>query len=265
MPLRDWDDFVAWPHHEDDLVSWTAIDQTELNPTLPDPPPATGDGSSPEPDSDHTGSEPAAPVPSPGTEVEETVAKGDDGFCVGTEEDDSLYAGPRDDMVDGLAGNDVLDGGAGDDFISAGAGDDVLAGGNGDDMLLGAEGNDRLEGGAGDDDLGGDGGNDVLVGGAGSDLFSFDLVSTDQPGVDTVVDFVRGDDLVWIMGDQVGFERLDDNGDGVLDGADSSVSVTDEGLTLSLVWLQSTLRDPGAITFLGIGQLDQGDILFAQV
>ncbi len=97
-------------------------------------------------------------------------------------------------------------------------------------MLLGQGGNDVLDGGDGDDDVGGDGGDDRLTGGRGSDIFSFDLMATGSPGVDTITDFARGEDLIWIMGSGAQWLALDSDGSGTLDDGDLAVSVDGEGL-----------------------------------
>ena len=65
-------------------------------------------------------------------------------LIVGTNMDDSPYAAPWENFIDGtngsdhmfgLAGNDILNGGKGNDFLFGGSGNDILNGGNGDDVL----------------------------------------------------------------------------------------------------------------------------------
>ncbi|WP_422450650.1 calcium-binding protein [Endozoicomonas sp. ALB091] len=105
----------------------------------------------------------------------------------GTSGDDTIYAHPDNDSVDGLEGNDViygregndtlsgsggndqLYGEAGNDLLDGGLGDDTLIGGTGADTLQGQDGQDNLQGEEGDDILRGGNHNDQLLGGAGQD------------------------------------------------------------------------------------------------
>ena len=88
------------------------------------------------------------------------------------EDDDALFGGAGDDLLDGSAGHDALYGGAGADTLSGGSGHDTLAGGTGNDTLSGGRENDMLYGEAGDDSLNGGSGDDMLDGGAGQDTLS---------------------------------------------------------------------------------------------
>lgn len=85
------------------------------------------------------------------------------------EDDDTLFGGEGDDLLDGSAGHDTLAGGAGNDILSGGSGLDTLLGGVGDDTLSGGREKDALFGEAGDDELNGGSGDDTLDGGAGAD------------------------------------------------------------------------------------------------
>ncbi|MGI9273667.1 MAG: calcium-binding protein, partial [Endozoicomonas sp.] len=87
----------------------------------------------------------------------------------GTELDNHLVGGHKNDTLKGLGGNDRLEGEDGDDTLLGGTGNDLLEGGAGNDSLSGGEGEDRLLGGDGDDVLSGNSGNDRLYGGAGND------------------------------------------------------------------------------------------------
>lgn len=87
-----------------------------------------------------------------------------------------------------------INGGGGNDNISAGGGNDFVWGGTGADRLNGGAGNDFLSGGDGDDILIGGLGNDTLVGGPGHDTFVF--LNTGAGNVDTIADFVVGEDTV---------------------------------------------------------------------
>jgi len=101
------------------------------------------------------------------------------------------------DSLTGTPGDDVLSGGNGKDSLLGGAGNDVLSGGNGKDSLMGEAGNDQLTGGKGKDSLIGGEGNDTLSGGKGNDLFGL----ADTNGVDQIIDFEQGKDLIGLMGD----------------------------------------------------------------
>jgi Ca2+-binding RTX toxin-like protein len=135
---------------------------------------------------------------------------------------DTVLAGDGNDLVVGAGtsrlsgsggaalarddGADFLDGGRGNDTLRGGGGNDSLFGGSGDDLLEGEWGNDSLSGGSGNDVLRGGLGADVLRGGAGEDVFVFGFTSAPfafglDAGLgsrarDTVVDFVRGEDLL---------------------------------------------------------------------
>jgi Ca2+-binding RTX toxin-like protein len=83
------------------------------------------------------------------------------------------------------------------DNVSGGNGIDILNGGAGGDKLSGGDGNDSLIGGAGDDLLVGGAGNDTLTGGAGGDRFVLVAVNN---GIDTIVDFMDGEDRIGLSG-----------------------------------------------------------------
>jgi Ca2+-binding RTX toxin-like protein len=98
--------------------------------------------------------------------------------CVGTNKDDIIYGGLR-EQVFALNGNDMiygsldgqLYGGKNDDIILVGAGHNLADGGPGDDTLLGGAGNDLLTGGSGNDKLFAGVGDSVLDGGKGANHF----------------------------------------------------------------------------------------------
>jgi len=146
------------------------------------------------------------------------VSSADQGDVVsGLGGDDMLFGGSGDDTLDGGAGADFLYGGPGTDTASygsalAGVSLDLLTGvGTGDaqgdifssiesflgssfnDTLQGNAGANVLSGGAGNDTIRGLGGNDTLAGGNGADQF---VLSAPSDGVDTIVDFVAGADLL---------------------------------------------------------------------
>jgi 2',3'-cyclic-nucleotide 2'-phosphodiesterase (5'-nucleotidase family) len=92
-----------------------------------------------------------------------------------------------DDVINGQGGDDIIYGVGGNNILRGGEGNDRLYGGAGNDILVGGEGNDWLDGGAGDD---------ILIGGEGRDIF----VIAPRPGVDTIVDFEDGIDLIGLSG-----------------------------------------------------------------
>jgi Ca2+-binding RTX toxin-like protein len=101
----------------------------------------------------------------------------------GTDEEDELIGENGTNNLLGLGGNDMLTGGSGADMLDGGDGNDTLAGDRGNDTLDGGDGNDTLVGGQGADQL---------LGGDGSDTFVFEK----SPGIDTIVDFLHGIDII---------------------------------------------------------------------
>ena len=83
--------------------------------------------------------------------------------------------------------------------------DNWLTGNSGNNILVGGLGRDRLNGGAGNDTLTGSQGNDILEGGAGADVF----VVSPGDGVDRVLDFELGVDLIDITSTGLTFANLD--------------------------------------------------------
>ena len=124
---------------------------------------------------------------------------------------DALFGGKGADSLRGSRGADSLAGEAGKDQLTGGTHNDTLRGGAGDDVLRGSRQHDLLLGDAGNDTLNGGIGDDVLAGGPGADVFVFDQqggigVSIIDPlaslslssGQDTVLDFVPGEDRLWV-------------------------------------------------------------------
>ena len=103
---------------------------------------------------------------------------------------DGIVGGPGHDILTGGGGNDGIGGGPGTDFIIGNQGDDWLEGGPDADIIWGGNGNDVIIGGPGDDTIYGGTGDDILFGGPGRDTFVF---NSNQPGVDTIMDFEYGD------------------------------------------------------------------------
>ncbi|HJU70315.1 MAG TPA: DUF4214 domain-containing protein [Paucimonas sp.] len=111
---------------------------------------------------------------------------------LGTQNDDDITGGNKDDTLSGNAGDDIIRGGLGNDTISGGAGNDDLQGG------VGA---DTIDAGAGDDLVYGGVGADVLTGGTGVDTFKYVAVAeSNGDGADTITDFATGTDKISIEG-----------------------------------------------------------------
>jgi len=79
--------------------------------------------------------------------------------------------------------------------------DNILDGGDGPDRLIGKGGNDTLIGGDRGDVFVGGRGVDVLTGGKGPDKFRFNSL---QDGIDTILDFESGKDLILVKGSKFG-------------------------------------------------------------
>ena len=154
---------------------------------------------------------------------------GDDRIA-GEAGNDVLNGGSQDDDIEGDKGRDTIDGGVGIDILGGGAGNDKASGGEGSDTLYGDSGNDRLDGaagvdelygGSGDDTLTGGGDRDALFGGSGDDQFRF---TSPAGGVDQILDFTRGDDLLVFKAS--GFDGLGADFDLVVGNAPTSDSGT---------------------------------------
>jgi Ca2+-binding RTX toxin-like protein len=153
----------------------------------------------------------------------------------GGEGEDEIYGDEGNDQLIGGAGNDSLDGGAGSDKMAGGAGDDAYfvdakkdsitetaENGTADavissvDYTLGkyveilflygdtgltGKGNaadNDIVGSDNDDALYGKGGNDLIEGGGGNDCFYFDVKPDASTNVDDIVDFVSGEDALYL-------------------------------------------------------------------
>ena len=201
-----------------------------------------------------------------GTYIEHYIAGSGDDLVIGNDGynllqgaygDDTLMGGAGDDVLEGGPGADRLDGGEGNDISSyfwsdagvrvdlstgtAAGGEargdslndiealqgsvhgDTLTGDGGDNTLWGREGDDVLSGGGGEDLLDGGPGNDLLRGGPGDDAFFFEGPS----GEDTVLDFVDGEDILWLPGLSFGELELATSGrDVTITSADGHLHIT---------------------------------------
>ena len=103
--------------------------------------------------------------------------------CIGTDDDDIIYAGIREqvfaedgnDIVYGGGLSDQVYGGNDDDLLIAGPGKTLIDGGPDDDVLLAGLGNALLAGGSGNDKLFGGTGTAVMYGGKGANHFECPL------------------------------------------------------------------------------------------
>lgn len=109
---------------------------------------------------------------------------------------DNIYGGIGLDTIYASDGNDILDGQDGNDIMYGGLGNDMIYGSEGDDILYGNEGDDNINGGDGADLLNGALGIDILSGGAGIDTFVFASGDSSLTSMDTILDFVLGQDLI---------------------------------------------------------------------
>jgi Ca2+-binding RTX toxin-like protein len=122
----------------------------------------------------------------------------------------------------------------------------LILGNTGNNLLNGAGGNDTIDGGAGNDRIFGGPGSDRLTGGPGSDGFGFNSLI----GVDTVTDFVSGDDQLRVLmsGVPIG------DGDNVVEGAVVRAAPGGFATTAELVLFTSnagTLDAAGAAARIG--------------
>lgn len=157
-------------------------------------------------------------------------------FIFGDRGNDKIYGGDGDDSLDGGAGNDVIYGQRDRDFINGGEGNDTLYGGKGNDtiagdriadlnggfdLIYGNNNDDELFGGVGDDTINGGKENDLINGQFGNDVLSGDLgldtligdlgqdifVLRAGAGIDTIMDFKDGEDLLG-LGGNLSFQQL---------------------------------------------------------
>ncbi|MGB0505603.1 MAG: M10 family metallopeptidase C-terminal domain-containing protein [Pikeienuella sp.] len=140
--------------------------------------------------------------------IENALGGTGDDFITGNAVANKLFGGAGNDHLIGGGGRDKLKGGGGADHLSGGAGRDKLEGKAGTDRLEGGGRADTLKGGGGADILIGGGGNDKLVGGVGRDQFKFD----EGFGVDRIIDFKVGEDLIDLSDYAITYEALSFSG-----------------------------------------------------
>ncbi|MDB5325074.1 MAG: calcium-binding protein [Phycisphaerales bacterium] len=80
----------------------------------------------------------------------------------GGTDNDTIYGGQGQDVLNGEGGNDKIFGGHANDTINGGTGNDILYGDDGNDDIYGSDGNDTLYGGTGNNRLFGQKGIDTI-------------------------------------------------------------------------------------------------------
>ncbi len=156
------------------------------------------------------------------------INPGADNTFRGSNSGDTVATGAGNDTLVGGGGQDTLNSGVGNDRIFGQNGNDLLIGRAGNDILLGGAGNDTLEGGIGRDRLNGGRGNDELRGGGSIDRFIFNTnqeFASEDLGVDTIVDFQPGLDIILLDRDTFTNEALVEYNSGVLsyDGTEFAI------------------------------------------
>jgi Ca2+-binding RTX toxin-like protein len=113
---------------------------------------------------------------------------------------DTIYGGGGPDVLTGGGDNDIISGGADNDVVTGNMGNDTLFGDAGDDTISGNMGDDTIFGGDGKDTITGGPGIDELSGGLGADPFIYTTLtqSVVTTGIDTITDFVSGEDQLKI-------------------------------------------------------------------
>jgi serralysin len=104
----------------------------------------------------------------------------------------SLVGDDANNTTSGLASDDIIIGNGGNDILSGNRNNDIISGDTGNDQLFGGKGDDNLNGADGDDTLIGGVGADLIISGAGRDV----IVLGTSAGIDTVLDFQKGQDVI---------------------------------------------------------------------
>ncbi len=152
---------------------------------------------------------------------------------IGTDDDDTLFGTPGDDILSGLRDDDDLVGGGGDDTLFGDRGDDNLFGEAGSDMLFGDRGDDYLFGGTGNDTLFGDRGDDLLIG------VELNLANPGLGEVDSLIGGFGAD--VFQLGDV--FSAYYDDADGTTDGSTDYALITDFDINQDIIELHGSAAD----------------------
>ncbi|MEQ8542161.1 MAG: CARDB domain-containing protein, partial [Coleofasciculus sp. D1-CHI-01] len=152
---------------------------------------------------------------------------------IGTDDDDTLFGTPGDDILSGLRDDDDLVGGGGDDTLFGDRGDDNLFGEAGNDMLFGDRGDDYLFGGTGNDMLFGDRGDDLLIG------VELNLANPGLGEVDSLIGGFGAD--VFQLGDV--FSAYYDDADGTTDGSTDYALITDFDINQDIIELHGSAAD----------------------
>ena len=150
-------------------------------------------------------------------------------MAMGGQGDDSLYVknGGQGHILRGNDGDDYLWVDGDNNTLDGGAGVDTLVVKNGTgNYLFGDEGDDILKGGVGEENFEGGLGDDTLTGGKGNDTFMY----RDGDGNDTITDFTKGQDRLWIVdGEITATELVNGDRDVRFTIGDGSVTLTNYG------------------------------------
>ena len=117
-----------------------------------------------------------------------------------------LTTATTDGSTVGEAAGGLADGGIAY-YVTGGAGSDQLQGSAGDDFIRGGAGNDRINAGEGDDIVRVGSGSDDVTLGAGADVVYWTVDQFEGDSVNTITDFVSGEDKIAIEADV--FSRID--------------------------------------------------------
>ncbi|MEX0350013.1 MAG: M10 family metallopeptidase C-terminal domain-containing protein [Paracoccaceae bacterium] len=185
--------------------------------------------------------------------------------------DDRLLGGSGKDTLNGGDGADSLYGGNYKDLVIGGAGSDLLfgendndeiLGGDGDDQMYGQSGRDILKGGYGKDLLHGGYGVDFLYGQAGADVFRFAKASDSSvsKGLDWIMDFVSGADVIDLRGLAPGELTLAIGGKFIVDQARVITRLSDD-TTVIEADIDGDRSADFKVFVMGVTSLDQGDFV----
>lgn len=159
---------------------------------------------------------------------------------------------PEINLIEGTDGDDTLSGGDKDDYVNGYGGNDILIGGSSQDFLSGGTGNDNLSGGDGADFLSGGAGNDTLTGGEGQDSFAFGswdrFGANDASGNDVITDFNPGEDMLDFFATGLEFADLtikQTNGDTLISWDEGSLLLEGITDTVDENWFLMNGYEPG--------------------
>jgi Ca2+-binding RTX toxin-like protein len=196
---------------------------------------------------------------------------GDDDLSGGNG-NDRLNGGADNDEINGDGDNDTVNGNKGDDTIFGDSGNDSLRGGQDDDSISGGSGNDLIQGDLGNDTIDGGDGVDVLSGGDGDDVFVFGVGDAGLPEtvdedsdvfglVDTITDFVGGEDTLDLPGVVVGMATVQ-IGAAAADVLKATAGITLSDLEAATVYAQQLLDNHAGGTDVAVLEVGSDTYLF---